>query len=132
MKRWALSLLMIIAGTLAFADQKPKVAVLDALIPDDMDRSVVVPVTDKIVEELVNSGLYTVLDRANIEQVLQEKEFQVSGLVKDTEVVQAGEYLGARYVVVARVSRIEETFFISATTSFVKFLNLPNICILSY
>ncbi|MBA7477281.1 hypothetical protein ES707_12686 [subsurface metagenome] len=93
---------------------QPKVAVLDAVIPDTMDSSVIVPVTDKIVEELVASGIYTVLDRINIEQVLQEKEFQLSGLVKDTEIKKAGEYLGANLVVVARVSRIENTFFISA------------------
>lgn len=93
---------------------QPKVAVLDAVIPDTMDSSVIVPVTDKIVEELVASGKYTVLDRINIEQVLQEKEFQLSGVVKDTEIKKAGEYLGADLVVVARVSRIENTFFISA------------------
>lgn len=93
---------------------QPKVAVLNAVIPDTMDSSVIVPVTDKIEEELVASGKYTVLDRINIEQVLQEKEFQLSGLVKDTEIKKAGEYLGADLVVVARVSRIENTFFISA------------------
>jgi hypothetical protein len=33
--------------------------------------------------------MLSVLDRANIEQVLQEKEFQVSGPVEDTEIVRA-------------------------------------------
>ncbi len=92
----------------------PKVAVLNAVIPDTMDSSVIVPVTDKIEEELVASGKYTVLDRINVAKVLQEKEFQLSGLVKDTEIKKAGEYLGADLVVVTRVSRIENTFFISA------------------
>jgi len=112
MKRWIFAVLALAAAVQAPA--QPKVAVLDAVIPESMDEAVIIPVTDKIVEELVVSGKYTVLDRANIEQVLQEKEFQVSGLVKDTEIAKAGEYLGAAFVVIARVSRIEDTYFISA------------------
>ena len=36
------------------------------------------PVTDKIIEELVHAKKYRVIDRSNIEQVLREKEFQLS------------------------------------------------------
>ncbi len=92
----------------------PKVAVLDAVIPQDMDKSVIIPVTDKIAEQMVSSHKYIVLDRSNIAQVLKEKEFQVSGLVSDREIKKAGEYLGADFVVVARVSQVGDTYFISA------------------
>ena len=93
----------------------PQVAVLDAAVLDDMDSSVVVPITDKISEEMVNSGKYTVLDRAGVEQVLKEKEFQLSsGLVKTEEIRKAGEYLGADFVVAARASKVGNTWFLSA------------------
>lgn len=93
----------------------PQVAVLDAVIPADMDPSVIVPITDKISEELVKSGKYTVLDRASVEQVLKEKEFQLSsGLVKTEEIRKAGEYLGADFVVAARASKVGNTYFVSA------------------
>jgi TolB-like protein len=72
-------------------------------------------VTDKIVEELVNSGKFTVLDRANVDQILREKEFQLSsGIVRNEEIRQAGEYLGADYVVLANASRLGSTYVISA------------------
>jgi hypothetical protein len=46
----------------------------------------------------VASGRYEVLDRSNVDQVLTEKEFQLSsGLVKPEEARQAGEYLGAGF-----------------------------------
>lgn len=93
---------------------QPKVAVLDAVIPDNMDTSVIVPITDKIAEELVNAKKYSVLDRANVEQVLKEREFQVSGLVQDSDIKEAGKYLGADFVVTSRVSLVDGTYFISA------------------
>jgi len=99
----------------AFAFAKPQVAVLDAILAAGMDKTVAVPIIDKIMEELVNSGKYVVIDRANVEQVLKEKEFQLSsGVVKNEEVRQAGEYLGADLVIVASASRVGSTYVISA------------------
>ncbi len=92
----------------------PQVAVLDAVIEEDMDPGVSIAVADKISESLVNSGKYTVLDRANAELVLREKEFQLSGLVRTEEIRRAGEYLGADLVVAARAARIGDTYFVSA------------------
>jgi TolB-like protein len=116
MKRRVSILLAIAAFLIPFtAIAIPQVAVLDAVVPDDMDDSVIIPITDKICEELVNSGKYMVLDRAAVEQVLREKEFQLSsGLVRTEEIRKAGEYLGADYVVAARASKVGSTFFLSA------------------
>jgi hypothetical protein len=97
MNRKLLPVLLAFALIAVSLPALPKVAVLDAVIPDSMDKAVVVPITDKIAEEIVNSRLYSVLDRANVEQVLKEKEFQVSGMVQDSDIKQAGKYLGADY-----------------------------------
>ncbi|MFA6508640.1 MAG: hypothetical protein WCT14_21250, partial [Treponemataceae bacterium] len=58
----------IIAAILSFSVAgalwaQPKVAVLDALVPNNIDQSVLIPVTEKIIERLVISGRFTVLDR---------------------------------------------------------------------
>jgi hypothetical protein len=112
-KRAILALLVAgMAGVAAWS--QPKIAVLDAMIPQNMDPSVIVPATEKIIERLVVSGRFTVLDRANIESVLKEREFQVSGMVSDQDVVTAGKYLGADFVVVAKISKVGDTYFISA------------------
>ena len=108
-----LVLSLLILPALAFA--KPQVAVLDTILAAGMDKTAAAPITDKIIEELVNSGKYTVIDRANTEQVLREKEFQLSsGVVRNEEVRQAGEYLGADLVIVASASRVGSTYVISA------------------
>lgn len=113
-RKHILALVAVLVLAAAALPALPKVAVLDAVIPENMDKSVIVPVTDKIAEEIVKSKQYSVLDRANVEQVLREKEFQVSGMVQDSDIKQAGKYLGADFVVVARVSLVEGTYFLSA------------------
>ncbi len=117
MNKKTLSILIIISvflwPTLLFG--LPQLAVLDAFIPKGLDPGIGAPVTDKIIEELVNSGKFVVLDRANVAQVLKEKEFQISSdMVKVEEIREAGQYLGADFVVVARVSRVGSTYFMSA------------------
>jgi TolB-like protein len=108
--------LLAVAGA-AFA-ANPKVAVLDAVLPEKMDKNVAIGVTEKISEELVASGRFMVLDRTTVAKSLEEIEFQMSGLVSDEDIRKAGDQLGSRlgaaFVVVARVSQVGDTYFISA------------------
>jgi TolB-like protein len=107
-----LFVLWLVLSGLAFG--QPSLAFIDALLDEGLDPAIRVPITEKIIEQMVTSGLYRVLDRSSILQVLEEKEFQFSGLVADSEIKQAGQYLGADFVGVARVSRVGQTYFISA------------------
>jgi len=104
-------LLLIVCGSVAAL---PKIAVLQAIVEEGIDKSVASLVTEELTEELVSSKQYIVLDRTNIEQVLREKEFQASGLVKDAEVKRFGEYLGADLVVAIKVSKLSNTYFVNA------------------
>ena|GEM_PF-3797380 len=108
----ATAALAMTATAVAVSWAQPKVAVLEAQIQQNMDPSIVVPVTDKVVEKLVQSGRFIVLDRANIENVLKEREFQVSGMT-DQDAVTAGKYLNADFIAVVKVSRVGDTNFVS-------------------
>jgi hypothetical protein len=76
----------------------PRVAVLDSIVAAGIDKTVAVPVTERIIEEFINSKNYTVLDRSYVAQILKEKEFQLSlDIVKNEEMRRAGEYLAGRF-----------------------------------
>jgi TolB-like protein len=92
----------------------PKVAVLDITAPKEMDQSIIVPITEMIMEEVVASNAYIVLDRSHIEQVFKEKEFQLSGIVSDSQVAEVGQYLGADYVVAGKAQAVAGAYFLVA------------------
>jgi len=92
----------------------PKVAVLDIVLSKDIDPSVTVPITETLMEEMVTSRSFTVLDRSYVAQVLKEKEFQVAGLVSDEQIVRVGQFLGADYVVAGRAQYVAESYFLVA------------------
>jgi TolB-like protein len=94
--------------------ETPKIAVLDVTIPKGFDSSVIIPVTESIMEQLVASRKYTVLDRANIEAIFKERDFQLSGEVSNDQVTQAGKFLGASYVVVSKIQLVGSSYFLSA------------------
>lgn len=108
------ALFLAVASLAAAAAAQPRVAVLDAVLQKGIDKSAAPAVAEKLTERLVVSGRYTVLDRANVGQVLEEREFQLSGLVSDAEISEAGRYLGADFVVVIRVQRVDRTYLVSA------------------
>lgn len=92
----------------------PKIAVLDATIPKGVDVSVQIPITESIIEQMVRSNKYTVLDRGNIAAIFKERDFQLSGEVTDADITKAGQFLGAAFVVVTKVQVIGGTYFLSS------------------
>ncbi len=110
-KRAVMILCMISAGLCLQAQNTNQLAVLESSLASGIDPTVEPLITGKIEEAFVASGIFFVLDRVNVDRVLEEKEFQLSsGLVRDEEIRQAGEYLSADYVVLATVSRVGQTY----------------------
>ena len=54
--------------------------------------------------QFVNSKNFTVVDRSNIDAVLTEQNFQMSGYVDDDAFVSIGKFLGATVIVTGNIS----------------------------
>ena len=61
-------------------------------------------VADGLTESLVQCGRFEVLDRANLNQVLQEHHLTLSGLVDQQSAAKLGQLIGAAALVFARVA----------------------------
>lgn len=51
-----------------------------------------------LIEDLSGSGFLTILERQNIEELIEEQQLQFSGLMDDEGVIEAGQLLGASYI----------------------------------
>jgi len=70
--------------------------------------------SEYIIEELigyiVNEGTFTVVDRANLETIRQEMNFQLSGEVSDKTAQSVGKKLGAQVIISGSMTAIGNTY----------------------
>ena len=76
--------------------------------------------TEELTSALHQSGRYTVIERSQLDVVLKEMGFQMTGAVDPAKAVKAGKLLGAQYVVIGKVT-------LAKTTSSTDLLSLTSI-----
>ena len=70
--------------------------------------------TQRLTTEMIELGLYQVLERSEMKRLLEEQKFQYSGCVDTKCAVELGKMLGAKYMVVGTISHIGKTFSIDS------------------
>lgn len=63
-------------------------------------------VEDGVTNEIVNIGGSRVFTRAEIQKVLNEHKFQMSGLVDQSTLVQFGKFAGVKYIITGSVNNV--------------------------
>jgi hypothetical protein len=72
-------------------------------------------ITDRLREELLRAGRYTVVDRGQIEAVLAEQALQQTGCTTQECAVEVGQILGVRKIISGRVTKLgEDQWLVSA------------------
>jgi len=105
----AFSCILLSLTTMA---QEKKVAVFDPA--GNVDEAIKVIVREQISSSVVNASGYTVLERQQIDKVLEENKFQMSGLVDDAQISEIGKAMGANTVFVSSITAMNNNFFISS------------------
>jgi TolB-like protein len=123
MKKICIALLLCLTGIGAFAQnltldeaiqsaatemgqrlpQGGKVAVLSFTSPAERLSGYVI---DELNNAIVNGGKLTVVDRQQLDLIMQEMQFQESGLVSDESAQEIGRLLGAQYIVAGSMELI--------------------------
>ena len=62
----------------------------------------------------LSKGVYTLVERNRMGQVLKEQGFQNTGVVSSENAVKMGEALGAEYIVTGSISKVGTLFSINA------------------
>jgi len=110
-----LFLLLLSLSTSLFArhsTKKPRIAVLtlkNAGVPKSLAESV----TDLLSTELVNTGMFEVIERMQVAKVLNEQGFQQSGITDSSKAVKLGKILNTKNIVVGTVSKLGKSFLVN-------------------
>jgi len=105
MKKWTLFLLtMFLAlGSLNAQNKKMKIAVMDFKTGVGVDTQEVQGLSDMLINTLYESGKFSIIERSQLNHVLDEWDFQASELTNE-QLVQVGRILGVRAVLVGTVN----------------------------
>ncbi len=101
MKRWTVLLLLVtmLCVSLAVHAQKPRIAVIKIQNKTTYWHGRLGPsCEDWLVNNLVNSGNFRVIERAQLESVLAEQGLSLSGGVDDKTAVSVGKLLGCQLI----------------------------------
>ena len=117
----ALSLLLIMAPS-SFAAERPAkrakdlsqyIAVFDFDVVGRVDKDISRPLSDSMRHAIVKSGAFKVMDRANMDRILREQAFQMTGGVQKDRAVEAGQFLGVGKIVIGSIGIVGRTYMIS-------------------
>ena len=81
----------------------PKIAVVDFDSQQYGGKILGTQLAEYVIDELVNTNLFEVLERDKMHLIMAEQGFSASGMVDTSNVIQVGKLLGARYLLTGKV-----------------------------
>lgn len=112
-------------STISFGAEKPVkhagkvrdlsqyIAIFDFDVVGKVDKDISRPLSDSVRNVVVRSGRYKVMDRANMDRILREQAFQMTGGVLKDKAVEAGQFLGVGNIVIGSIGIVGKTYMIS-------------------
>ena len=88
-------------------------AVLDIEMAGQIDKEFTKPISDSIRREILKSGQFEVIDRSNMEKILKEQAFQMTGCTNKDCAVEVGQLLGVGKIVVGTLSKMGKMYYLS-------------------
>jgi formylglycine-generating enzyme len=108
--------------TSSFAADKPAketrdlsqyIAIFDLDVVGKVDKDISRPLSDSVRYEIVNSGKYKVMDRGNMDKILKEQAFEMTGTVAKERMVEAGQILGVGKIIIGSIGIVGRTYMLS-------------------
>jgi hypothetical protein len=107
-------MILLFIATLS-AQQKESFAVLD-LEGRGISALEAATLTDRMRSELVKTGAVQVVERGQMQQILGEQDFQMTGCTSDECAVEIGQMLGVTKMVAGSIGKIGSTYTVDLRT----------------
>ena len=115
-KRSVVVIIMLLTLVIHLPAQVKKVAILETV-----DKEGTIPYPIKLMlranlsKAITNTNGYEAYDRTDMDAIMNEQDFQRTGMVSDDQIKRLGEMTGASYVLVAEAVKVDEqNMFITA------------------
>ena len=112
MKR-TINLIILLSAFVSVTFPQKTIAVLD-FDANDVSKSNVRALSDRLREELFRTKRYRVLERGLMEEIMKEQNFQLSGCVSTECIVEVGQLTGVQKMVGGSVSKVGSVYSVSS------------------
>jgi TolB-like protein len=102
-KNCTIALLSLASVLFAEDLERPIVAVVDFDVASHVHRPLAEQIGQTMSDELVNTGLFDIVEREKLQTIMQEQGFSASGMVQPETAAEMGRMLGARYLLTGTV-----------------------------
>jgi len=109
-------LLLLCFTTALFAGGKPRVAIIDFSATGVSEDDAII-VTEIFRSKIITSGVFDVLERKNLKEILTESQLALSGLIEKPN--EIGKLLGAEYIITGSFMKIGKKLVVT--------VNLTNV-----
>ena len=105
----AISLTLILALGNVWAMEKMSIAVMD-LEPQGVDSSIAKTLSEIMRTELLNTGRFEVLERAQMDRLISEMKIQQSGLTDVQNAAELGKMLNVEKLIIGSIGQMGNTY----------------------
>ena len=105
----------LVAPSSISAQSQQSIAVLD-LEARGISAVETASLTDRLRSEMVKTGRITVVERGQMQQILQEQDFQLTGCTTEECAVEIGQLLGVTKMLAGSIGKVGSTFSIDLRT----------------
>lgn len=95
-----------------FAAEKPRIAIAD-LDAIGVDRTLARTASELLRTELFKTGYFSIMERSQMEKLMEEQKFHLSGATADEDIVKIGQLLVVQYFVVGSINRLGAVYIIN-------------------
>ncbi len=89
-------------------------AIVKSTSPDKkLEESVGEVIISFIQNAFITSGNYRIVDRRNLDAVMDEQKLSLSGMVRESDAVQLGQLIGAELVGVAELYKLDNIYYLN-------------------
>ena len=111
----AVTFLMLALLSVSVMAQRKSVAILETFCAEDnIGKAYLIMIGSNIETGIINNPQYTAYNRAQIQSIIKEHNFQTSGLVNDNEVRRLGQMVGVDYVLASEAALVGQQVFVTA------------------
>jgi len=110
---YRLFLFVLLVTVMGFSQDKRNNIAVNDLVGEGVDQTTAMTISERLRVELINTHAFKVMERSQMDKILQEQGFQQTGCTDNSCIVKIGQFLGVENMVIGVIGKVGSMYTIS-------------------